>query len=120
MFGVVEVGNNEISMVSNGATPYRFKQVFKRDLLKFFADAVDGKVDDGDAADIAQKLGYIMAMQAEKADMMKLNEETFYSWMEQFESSDLVAAAEEIIGIYTGNMSQTSIPKKEKGPQKES
>ena len=120
MFGKVKVGNKEIEMVSNGATPYRFRQVFKRDLLKFFADAAGGKVEDGDAADVSQKLGYIMAMQAKKEDMNRLNEDSFITWLENFETNELVIAAEDIIAVYTGNTDQVSKAKKENGPQEES
>lgn len=120
MYGKVKIGDKEIEMISNGATPYRFKQVFKRDLLKFFSDAVAGKVEDGEAADVASKLGYVMAMQCEKADLSKLSEDTFIEWMEGFEANDVVLAAEDIIGLYSGNMEQTSDSKKEEGPQIES
>lgn len=119
MYGKVMIGNTEVEMISNGATPYRFKQVFRRDLLKFFSDAVAGKVEDGEAADVASKLGYIMAMQSAKADLSKLNEDTFIEWMESFEANDVVLAAEDIIGLYSGNMTQTSVSKNAEGPQTE-
>ena len=120
MFGKVKIGSKEIEMVSNGATPYRFKQVFHKDLLKFFSDAVSGKVDDGEAAEVSSKLGFIMAKQNEMADLTKLSEESFIEWTEMFEPNDLILAAEDIVAIYSGNMQQTSEAKKEEGPQIES
>ena len=115
MFGKVKIGEKEVEMVSNGATPYRFKQIFHKDLLKFFADAVNGKADDGEAADMASRLGYVMAMQAAKADLTKLNEDTFIDWLEAFEANDVILAAEDIMGVYGRNMDQTSVAKKKGG-----
>ncbi len=113
MFGTIKVGDKEVQMLSNGATPYRFKQVFKKDLLKFFSDAVNGKSEDGEAADMAIKLGFLMAMQAKKVNLNTLSEEDFITWLEDFEANDMILASENILALYNGNASQDSESKKE-------
>lgn len=106
MFGTVKIGDKEVEMTGNAATPYRFKQVFHEDYLK----KVTGK-EEAEPADFFAKLGFIMAMQAEKKDMSKLNEESFFRWLEAFEPSDVFSAADAIADLYAQNEETASDPK---------
>lgn len=45
MYKIVNIGTKAIPMLANGATPYRFKQVFHMDLLKFFSEVDNGKME---------------------------------------------------------------------------
>lgn len=104
--------------LANAATPRRYKQVFGGDLLNKFKDAnteVDGVRQYN--IDFLPELAYIMAMQAAaKSDpnvkLDKLNEESFYAWLEQFESFSIESNAEEIIDVYFRNMEGGSEAKK--------
>lgn len=107
MFGVVKIGEKEVEMLANGATPYRYKTVFHEDYLA----KVTGKISDAEATDMMAKMGYIMAMQAEKADMTKLSLETFIEWLEQFNPNDIYAATSAISDIYAGNAESDVAPK---------
>lgn len=106
MYGKVTIGGKEIEMVANAATPYRYQQIFREDYLK----KVTGK-EEADPNDFFAKIGFVMAMQAAKKDMSKINMETFYKWLEDFEPSEVFAAASDIADIYNGQEQGSADPK---------
>lgn len=106
MYGVVKIGTEEVEMVANAATPYRYQAIFKEDFLK----KIKGK-EEADPNDFFSKLGYVMAMQAAKRDMAKLSIETFYKWLEGFEPNDVFNACDAIAAIYTGTTEGEVDPK---------
>lgn len=112
MYKIVNIGTQAIPMLANGATPYRFKQVFHMDLLKFFSEVDNGKNGNGEVAGVVEQLGFIMAAQAEKRDMNRIDISEFYEWLEAFEPTDLIRAGEEIMSVYASNIKQTSTAKK--------
>lgn len=118
----VTIDGKEIEMLSNAATPYRFKQVFQKDLIRFFTDAATKKLsDDAETVTIAQQMAYVMAKQAEGGDLSKLSEDDFLTWMEGFDplpfnSFEVVS---EILGAYTGQQKTTTTPKKKVDRPKE-
>lgn len=117
MFGVVKIGDREIEMAANATTAIRYGQVFHgEDLLVYFTK---GFKTTSESIYVAQKLGYIMARAAEKADMNKLSEDDFLAWLEEFDQFDMVDASAEIVKIYMGNEKTLSTPKKKAGQQKE-
>lgn len=107
----------EFEFVSNGMTQYRYRQLTGRDLMKDVTKLVNDRQQLSDEADftVSDKLAYIMNMSAIKADMSKLNDETFYEWIEQFDSSNSIRIMGDIISIYFGTKKSTSEPKKEDG-----
>ena len=107
----------EFEFVSNGMTQYRYRQLTGRDLMKDVTKLIDDRQQLSDEADftVSDKLAYIMNMSAVKADMSKINNETFYGWIEQFDSSNSINVMGEIISIYFGTRKSTSEPKKEDG-----
>lgn len=107
MYGKVKIGNKEIEMVANGATPYRFKQLFHEDLLRLAVKSGD----EIDNVNLFIQAGFIMAKQAEKADFSTLNIEDFYNWLEEFEANDVAMAAGDIANIYAGNAETSENPK---------
>ena len=107
----------EFEFVSNGMTQYRYRQLTGRDLMKDVTKLVNDRQQLSDEADftVSDKLAYIMNMSAIKADMNKLNDDTFYEWIEQFDSSNSIRIMGDIISIYFGTKKSTSEPKKEDG-----
>lgn len=106
MFGKVTIGTQEIEMLGNAATPYRYQAIFHEDYLK----TVTGKADT-DPNDFFAKLGFVMAMQASKKDLSKMTAESFYKWLEQFEPGDVYSATGDIADLYNGNAESTVDPK---------
>lgn len=99
-----------------GSTQYRFKQLFKEDLMKGITKLINTKLDGiGDNADfsITDKLAFVMNCQAEHRDMNCQNFDTFLEWVDQFDSSELFDHISDFIGIYLGNKESTSEPKKD-------
>lgn len=104
----VEIGGNVVSFVANAATPLYYKQFFKKDLLK--------QLNSGDGLEIAgdsiPELAFIMAKQADKADMMHLKYEHFIQWLECFDPLDIVLHSEDIITTYFNDLETSVEPKK--------
>ena len=99
-----------------GSTQYRYKQLFKEDLMKSITKLVNRDRDDiGDTADfsVTDKLAFVMNCQAEKRDMNHQNFDTFLEWVDQFDASELFDHLGDFIDIYLGNKESTSEPKKE-------
>ena len=109
MLKEIKIGAHNVNFLSNGATPLYFKQIFKSDLLKDL---------NGDGLEIAQdkipELAFVMAKQAEKANMMQLNYESFVDWLTQFEPLDLVLVGADIANVYISDSIPTEEPKKKK------
>lgn len=108
----------EFNFVSNGLTQYRYRQLTGQDLMKTITKLVNRDLNSvGEDADFSciDFLAYIMNMSAEKADMNKLNLDTFYEWIEQFDSSNSISIYTDIINAYFGTKKSTSEPKKEDG-----
>lgn len=107
MYKEIQLGGKTIPMLTNATTSFRFKQIFKTDLLAVFS----GRITDGQE-EIVIQLAYVMAKQAEKADMNKLNTDTFYKWLEDFETADFFDKTEEIMNLYAGQTESEAEAKK--------
>lgn len=112
MFKKIKVGGKEIDMLATASTSIRYKQIFHEDLISLF-QATGEKGELTDYLSISQKLGYIMAQHAAKADMEKLNEDAYMEWLDQFEPFDFVEAGGDIVKLYRGN-EETSAESKKK------
>jgi len=108
MFKEIKIGEQIIPMIANGATPYRYRQLFHKDIITKMNEGVNAD----DAAEMASELAFIMAKSAEKADMSSLNLEAFDKWLSQFETFDIVQASEQIFSVYVGQEVTTSTAKK--------
>lgn len=104
------IGDKSIDMVANAATPFRFRNVFKKDLLKIFSDASEENV--SAQLEAGQMLAFIMAKQAEGVDMNKVTEDSFYVWLEDFSSTDMYNSLEDIVNLWQATESTSSKPKK--------
>lgn len=118
MMTMADDSQKEFEFVSNGMTQYRFRQLTGQDLMKSLTKLMNRDQDYvGEDADFSciDKLAYIMNMSAIKADMNKINQDTFFEWIEQFDSSNSIKIYSDIINAYFGTKKSTSEPKKEDG-----
>jgi len=107
MFTKLKIDGTEIELVANAATPFRFKQVFQKDLLQILGNE---KKAEEEGVEAVTQLAYIMAKQAEKADMAKLTYDDFIVWLEGFGSMAFVDAAEDIVNAYMNNTQTSATP----------
>ena len=125
-YGKAYFGETEIELKSSAATPLRFKQVFHFDLLKTLTKLrgieekeEDEQLEEGiDTLELISKLGFIMTMQAKKADFGKINIESYYEWVDEFEPNTIPLV--DIIQIYNNNEVTTVNEKKEVAEPSES
>lgn len=111
--------SKDFNFLAVGSTPYRYKQLFKQDLMKDITKLINKNLDFiGEDADfsVTDKLAFVMNCQAEKKDLNLQNFDTFIEWVEQFDASTLFEHISDFIGIYLGNKESTSEPKKEVEP----
>ena len=97
MYKKIEIDGRELEVVANAATPFRFKQIFHKDLLRILGN--ETKAEEEGVETITQ-LAFVMAKQAEKADMGKLSDVEFVDWLEGFSPLAFINAAEEIMNAY--------------------
>lgn len=109
----IKIGNHDIELRADGATPFLFKQAFNKDLIKIFADA-SNEQDTAAAGSIASELGFVMAQQAKSPDPLHvdLSQGAFMTWLSQFEPLDLVYQAMDIINVYLSTYKTDSTAKK--------
>ncbi len=108
MRGAVRIGDRDVDFVANGATPFIYKRVFRKDFL------TETQKED---MDVYTELAFIMSQQAEKPMTELLNSlkiEDFYEWIEGFEAMDIVTKASDIFAIYQGQTKSSSASKKKK------
>lgn len=105
----LQIGGKPITFTANGATNLFYKQFFHKDLLAEIS--TDGK-DMEIATDSIPELAFIMAKQADKADMMRLTTAMYIEWLELFEPFDLALMGKEIFNIYVADSMATEEPKK--------
>lgn len=107
MYKKITVDGKELELAANAATPFRFRQVFQKDLLRIFGNE---KTAEAEGIEAVSELAYIMNKQAEKTDMSKLNYEGFLTWLEGFSSMAFIEASEDILNVYIGSQNTTSTP----------
>ena len=103
----MKIGAKTVTFLSNGATPLFYKMLFKKDLLK----QLNGEGFEV-ASDNIPELAFIMAKQADKADMMKLSMNDYIDWLSNFEPLDLVMSGGEIANVYIADSIPTEEAKK--------
>lgn len=110
MIKKITIGEHEVEMRADGATPYLYKAAFKGDLISYFTNPGN----EGDNADMATKLAYVMARQAECPNPreIQLSEDDMIDWLVNFGPMDIALAAEEILLFYMGTTLTTSTAKK--------
>ena len=117
----IKIGTQAVTLEANAATPIRYRNTFKKDLLTQISEGTrENGVDMTVASEVAPELAFIMAMSAQKADMNGLNENKWLEWLEQFEPMDVVNATEQIFSVYFGDAeTEVEAKKKQKEEPKE-
>ena len=110
MYGKVQIGDKTVEMLSNAASPVFFRQVFHEDFIAKTAEMNSSNAID---SDLFSKMFFIIAKQAENADPMKLNFNSYIEWISQFELIDLINALPNIATFVFGQMQGDAIPKNE-------
>lgn len=108
MKGTVLIGQEGVEMVANAASPHLYKTIFREDFLR------ESQKEDPDPA-IFQKMGFVMALQAEKGmrEILKeTTEEDFYTWLESYEALDIIEASPQIAELFMAQRKPTQVPKK--------
>lgn len=110
MYKVIKIGAREVALDSSAALPIRYTKIFHENFFK----AVDALTKAGESIeyfDTVQKLTYVMAMQADKADFNALNESTFEEWLDGFSMMEMMDAVDDIVEVYTDSAKTASDPK---------
>lgn len=107
MYKEIVIGEKTIPMITNALTPKRAFEFFHEDFLAYIGQ----ELQQGQVCDLAEKLGFIMAMRAAEKDMSKLTEKDFDEWLEGFELGDLMEASAEIVGLFVNTTKGTVTPK---------
>lgn len=105
----IEIGGKPIKFTANGATPVFYKMFFRKDLLKEITSSDDGLIL---ASDSVPELAFIMAKQADGADMYKLEHKHYIEFLTLFNPLDLPIKGAEIFGVYTADSVPTEESKK--------
>lgn len=108
MTGTINIGDKQVEMAANAASPFVYRNIFHED---FLLKSQEEKPD----FEIFQKLAFVMSKQAETssfADLMKLKVDDYYEWLIQFEALDLLNAAPAISDLYMGQTKKLSVPKR--------
>lgn len=120
MLNTVKIGEKDVNLLANAATPIRYKMVFGDDLMVAFNQMDSKKRDTGEILNVVSQLAYIMNRQADcdKRELATMSKESFIEWLEDFGPMDLVNASKDIIEMYLGTTGTTSTPKKAGGRPK--
>lgn len=119
MYSVINATKGDVPIVGNAATAFIFKQTFKIDLLTYLTE----EHADGEMTEIALKLFYVMAKQAEIPSMSELlktemNDMTFMEFISGFELSETGLLAIEAFKAWNGQAETSSTDDNEKGSKK--
>lgn len=106
-------GGKDIKLAANAATPFRFKQLFEKDLLRIFNDSQKPDADNAALADVITELAFIMNRQAEGGDMNDMSMNDFYAWLEDYEPMDFLIKSQDIINVYLSS-AKPSVESKKK------
>ena len=107
MRGTVKIGDKDVEMLANAASPYLYSQLFHEDFLQIIQQP-------SPSPNVFEKMGYVLSCQAtmKTEDIFRgLKIDDFYRWLEKFEPMDILQATKEIAELYTGQEVQLSSPK---------
>lgn len=112
MYNIVKIGSKDVPMLSMASVDVYYRNIFHEDPLKI---QTDENADAGVMIGFIQRMGFVMAKFADLKDrkeMLKLNEDAFYEWMDNHERNDLINALPDIQATYEGQSLPTSEAKK--------
>lgn len=114
MFKIVKIGDKDVPMLGMASANIYYRRVFGVDPLLM----QDGskELTPGENINLYLGMGFIMAKMAELKDrsaMLKLNEESYIEWLDQFENADMINAVLDIAAVYNGQSLSLSEKKTE-------
>ena len=113
MYKVFKFGEIEVAACANAALPYRFKQVFRKELFDFMGKDLKAE----DFTSFAGEVLFIMHSAAKKADMNSLSFDDYIEFMESIGLGDLLDQAQDIVAFMYETTQSTSSPKVNPGPR---
>lgn len=118
MYNKIVIGEKEVPMLSMASVDLYYRNIFGEDPVALQTKGID----EGDMINFIIRMGFVMAKFAELKDrkeMLKLNEDSFLDWLDQFERNALFAALPDVQKTYEGQMVTTADAKKNKDEQTE-
>lgn len=112
MFNIVKIGDRDVPMLSMASVDVYYRNVFHEDPMRI---QTEENTDAGIMIGFIQRMGFIMAKYAELKDrkeMLRLNEDAFYEWMDGMERNDLINALPDIQATYEGQAITSATAKK--------
>ena len=117
MYNVVKIGEKDVPMLCMASCDVYYRQIFHEDCIKLQSKS---DFDEGDLINFVQRMGFVMAKFAELKDrkeMLKLTEDSFLDWLDQFERSDYLAALGDVRMTYEGqSLTEADAKKKDEAP----
>lgn len=112
MYNVVKIGEKDVPMLCMASCDVYYRQIFHEDCIKLQSKS---DFDEGDLINFVQRMGFVMAKFAELKDrkeMLKLTEDSFLDWLNQFDRVDYLNALADIRMTYEGQQFQVADAKK--------
>lgn len=112
MYNVVKIGTVEVPMLSMASVDLYYRQIFHEDPIKILSGA---DFSDGDAIIFFRQMGFVMAKFAEttnRKEMLKLTEDAYLEWLDQFDRADYLNALADIRMTYDGQQLTAADAKK--------
>lgn len=113
MFNIVKIGDHDVPMLAMASVDIYYKHCFGSDPIAVQAQENPST---SDVIELFQRMGFIMAKFAEtksRKEMLKLNEDSFIDWVEQFDRVEMIEALPDIRAVYDGEKVTTSQEKKQ-------
>lgn len=102
----IEIGEKVISMSASALTPFSYKTLFGRDIIKDMQkiqhDSENGELD----AEIVPMMTYVMAREANKEI------EPFEEWLSQFGIFEIYESFNRVVELWGLNEKQNATPRK--------
>ena len=114
MYNVVKIGDKDVPMLSMASVDIYYKHIFHEDAIKVQTK----ETDEGDIINFVSRMAFVMAKFAELKDrkeMLKLNEDAYLEWLDQFERTDFLNALVDARRTYEGQSITMSDAKKNNG-----
>ena len=118
MFNTVKIGAEDVPMLSMASVDLYYRQIFHEDPIAL--QAGDKPMSEGEAISFYCRMGFVMAKFADlkkRGEMLKLNEDAFFDWMDSFERPDLLSSLGDIRDTYEGQALTASNAKKKDAEQ---
>ena len=104
----ITIGDENVAVVANAATPFIYSKIFNDDLLR-------GMQKDPEDILRLERLTFVMKIQAEypTSELMAggVTQDDFFEWLEGFEQMDMIDGANAAVSVYLSSKKGKSVPK---------